>query len=109
MWIKYYLTQDRMRVFPYGQLTKQTKGEEVISPSGYMLSNPWSRFRECYLKTAEGICCDSKGEYQHIPGYLQPKKKPPGPERAAQIPYKLGTLPPSPSKCPERPVRDLFH
>lgn len=73
LWIKYYLTQDRMRVFPYGQLTKQTKGEEIISPSGYMLSDPWSRYRKDYLKCAEGIGCDSNGEYAPIPGFLQPK------------------------------------
>ena len=36
LWDKYYLTQDRMRVFPYGELTKQPRGEEVISSSGYM-------------------------------------------------------------------------
>jgi hypothetical protein len=109
LWIKYYLKQDRMKVFPYGQLTKQTKGEEIISPSGYMLSNPWARHRNSYLETTEGLRCDNLGEYQPIPGFLEPKIKPPGPARAAQPPYRMNTQPLSPSNCPENPVRHLFH
>lgn len=93
LWIKYYLNQDRMRVMPYGELTKGTKGDDVISPSGYMLSDPWSRFRKCYLRDAEGICCDENtGEYRHIEGFLEPKKKPMGLERSSQMPSEIHPL-----------------
>lgn len=87
LWIKYYLKQDRMRVFPYGQLTKDTKGEETVSTSGYMLSNPWARNRNCYLYATEGLRCDKQGQYQLIDGFLQPKKAPPGAKRANQEPH----------------------
>lgn len=100
LWIKYYLKQDRIRVFPRGQLTKQTKGEEIISPSGYMLSSPWSnsRNRNSYLHETEGLCCKD-GEYENIYGYLEPKITPPGPERAKQSVYSLGRLAKSPAQC----------
>lgn len=99
LWIKYYLTQDRMRVFPYGELTQQPKGEEVISPSGYMLSSPWARHRKNYLKQTQGICCDDNVEYKNIYGYLEPKKKPMGTERANQPVYEMGTVPRTPLQC----------
>lgn len=92
LWIKYYLKQDRMRVFPRGELTRGTKGDEVVSTSTYMLSNPsYARFRDCYLYATEGLkpqssCQPSDGEvvtisapegkkYEKICGVLQPKKK----------------------------------
>ena len=73
LWIKYYLAQDRMRVMPYGELTKETRGESIVSPSHYMLSNPWSRYQAAYLKDTEGLCRTESGEYKRIPGYLEPK------------------------------------
>lgn len=85
LWIKYYITQDRMRVFPYGEMTKGTKGERTVSGSGYMLSNPWSRFQKCYLHDAEGIKCNDDGTYVNIPGYLQPKVSSSLPSTAPQL------------------------
>lgn len=72
LWIKYYLEQDRMRVFPHGELTKGTRGERTVSVSGYMLSNPWANHRTCYLRDAEGLRPCSGGAYEPIPGHLQP-------------------------------------
>jgi len=83
LWIKYYLQQDRMKVFPRAEMTKVTKGESVVCPSGYMLSNPWSRHRDCYLHDTEGIrrCKETSEDqgicgsgYERIKGFLEPKK-----------------------------------
>ena len=99
LWIKYYLKQDRMRVMPYGQMTHETRGESTVSPSGYMLSNPWNRWREAYLKTNEGIGKCPDGTYENIPGYLEPKKVPMGHRRANQPAFEMGTEPPSALQC----------
>jgi hypothetical protein len=99
LWIKYYLTQDRIKVFPYGEMTKETRGESTVSPSGYMLSSPWSRHRAAYLKQTEGIRTFPDGTHENIPGYLQPKKVPMGPRRASQPAFDMGTVPPSALQC----------
>lgn len=74
LWKKYFITQDRMRVFPRAVQTKDTKGDSVISTSGYMLSSPWARWRKGYLHDTQGIICDNGSQtYQNIPGFMQTK------------------------------------
>lgn len=73
LWIKYYIKQDRMRVMPYGELTKQTKGDDVISTSSYSLSHPFQRYRAEALLHGNGMCRDANGNYSNIPGFLQVK------------------------------------
>lgn len=38
---QYFITEDRMRIFPYPEPTKVMKGEVVIDTSGYQLTNPF--------------------------------------------------------------------
>ena len=47
---RYFITGDRMRVFPYGTPEKVTRGEVTIDPSGYMLGHPWGRRHKAYMK-----------------------------------------------------------
>ena len=46
---KYFITGDRMRVFPIGEGTKVTKGEVKVSSSGYMLTNPHKKHYQAFL------------------------------------------------------------
>jgi hypothetical protein len=108
LWIKYFLTQDRKRVQEYGEYTRNTKGEVTISSSGYMLSDPWKRYRNCYLRDTEGLVPDENGQYATgrstsgldgprfapIPNYLLPKVPP-----VTRPAYQLGTTPRSPKDC----------
>ena len=58
---KYFITGDRMRVFPHGIPTKITKGEVKISPSGYMLTNPWKKNYKAFLNDVMDIPAGTDG------------------------------------------------
>lgn len=68
---KYFIDEDRIRVFPYGEMTKQTKGENVISGGGYHLSHPWKRSRPDALLFGNGMapvdpkCFASMSKYRN--------------------------------------------
>lgn len=108
LWIKYFVTQDRKRVQEYGEYTRSNRGEVTVSPSGYMLSNPWKRYRDCYLRETEGLVPKDDGiyatgrnslgvegqRYQPVPNFLLPKVSP-----VTRPAYQLGTTPRSPKDC----------
>lgn len=48
------MSGERLRVFPYGTMTKITKGDVKISPSSYQLGLPWKRRQNEYLQ--EVLC-----------------------------------------------------
>lgn len=52
---KYFIDQDRLRVMPYGALSKETKGTNVLSEKGYMISHPWKRNRNQALLLGNGL------------------------------------------------------
>lgn len=109
LFVKYYITQDRARVMPRAELTKQTRGETTISTSGHMLSSPWARYRNAYLKYNEGIETCEDGTHYNIPGYLQPKDVPIGPRRANEPAYQMGMELPSPVDCYKRSLHSQVY
>jgi hypothetical protein len=109
---KYFLQNDRMRTMPYGEYTRNTRGEVTISDSDYQLSHPNRRWRSCYLKSTQGLdrCEPEDGSlsgttavagYTPIPNYLLPTVPP-----TTRPAYRLGTEPHSPADCYMSHVRE---
>lgn len=72
---KYFIRQNRIKVFPYGAPTKITRGELTIDPSGRTLSDPASRWQAQYLRATAGL--RNRGGrpsdgWCKIPGFLHP-------------------------------------
>lgn len=54
---KYFITQNREKVFPYGAYDRPTKGEQLLDTSIYQLSNPHRQQYPGFLKMF-GACND---------------------------------------------------
>jgi hypothetical protein len=54
---KYFIEGDRIKVMPWGDPTKVTRGEVTISPSGYLLANPWRHNHANFLQQVLGLKC----------------------------------------------------
>lgn len=105
LYIKYFLQNDRMRTMPYGEYTRNTRGEVTISDSDYRLSHPFRKWRNCYLESTEGL---KRRElpggitgYTPIPNYLLPTVPP-----TTRPAYKLGTEPPTAADCYMSQIRE---
>lgn len=59
LYYQYFIDVNRMRVFPYGTPEKTMKGETIISPSGYMMSNPWHKR---YSQFRHDVLCHETGQ-----------------------------------------------
>lgn len=99
LFYKYFIDQDRKRTMDYGVSTKGMRGETLIESSGYALSHPWKKYRNCYLKETHALVptgTNSNGNttFCRIPGYRQPKVAPPN-----RPPYTLSTVGPTASDC----------
>jgi hypothetical protein len=53
-YVKYYIEGERLRTMPYGTPEKVMRGEVTVSPSGYMMSNPW---RKKYGEFLQDVLC----------------------------------------------------
>ena len=50
LYYRYFINQDRIRTFPWGEPTKVVRGEVDIMKDGYMLSHPWKSQQASYLR-----------------------------------------------------------
>lgn len=62
---KFFITGDRMRVFPRAVGTKAIRGETEVGFSGYQTTNPWGRQHQNLLN--EVYCVNQRSDYAEWP------------------------------------------
>lgn len=58
---KYFITQDRLWVYPRPVNVNPTRGEISNDMSGYMTTNPHNQWQRCFLQSAHGIRLSQNG------------------------------------------------